>query len=461
MTYRQRATIEGLEERKMLNGDLKWGVPDGAIQDALTSDAQGGAYVIGHFRGTVDFNPAKNRFANLTAANATGDMFVAKYLSNGALAWVTQYGNVTSAPRGTGAVAARLTGATGFTIWISGTFAGTVDFTPSAKGGNVASNGKNDMFLLGLSETGVLRSVARVGTGNSEAAVGVALDGQGRIYLAGTLDDASGDTQTIATQFTGRGKFIATLSWNQTGVDIVPTAVSADGDGDFFMAGTVSNDFTFSLAPGGTVTGATSFLLKLDPSGTFAWVGQIDGATIKSVATDKLSTQGPYSVSIAGAFSGTQDFGFNSGIKATMISAGGTDGFVARYDDAGTILFGYRMGGTGADSANSVDMDAGGSTYIGGEFQGVANFPRGAALTSRGGSDGFTAKYGPTGRQLYLDQFGGTGTDRIAHVAIGQGADLVATGPLFAPGNYDPFGGTFTLQPQKGHAQDLFVIRLD
>src|SRR3569623_3582070 len=91
------AMVEGLEPRRMLAADVKWALPIGAVQTAMATDFQGNAYVVGTFTGTVDFNPSKRVYA-MTAKNALGDMFVARYDVNGAFRWGVQFGDATNTP---------------------------------------------------------------------------------------------------------------------------------------------------------------------------------------------------------------------------------------------------------------------------------------------------------------------------------------------------------------------------
>src|SRR5438445_11946196 len=90
---RQPVQMEGLEGRTLLTtspGALRFALPLGATQDGVTSDEFGSAYLVGRFTGTVDFNPSSRKVYALTAANAGGDMFVARYFSNGSLAWAVR-----------------------------------------------------------------------------------------------------------------------------------------------------------------------------------------------------------------------------------------------------------------------------------------------------------------------------------------------------------------------------------
>jgi hypothetical protein len=73
-------------------------------------------------------------------------------------------------------------------------------------------------------------------------------------------------------------------------------------------------------------------------------------------------------------------------------------------------------------------VDDGGSAYVSGSFGQPAWFPiaGGPALTSAGGRDGFIAKHDPTGALVWMRSFGGEGDDSVTGLALDPSGDLVA-----------------------------------
>src|SRR5205814_121514 len=116
-------------------------------------------------------------------------------------------------------------------------------------------------------------------------------------------------------------------------------------------------------------------------------------------------------VAVVGDFQGTIDFG-----NGPVISAGGYDAFVAKYDSHGTLLWTRRLGALGDDSARAVAIDSQGNIIVVGNFVSSVDFG-GTTLTSvpdpfqRVWSDIFVPKYTPSGALLWARRFGGNQPD--------------------------------------------------
>src|SRR3954464_3141014 len=91
-------TLEQLEGRRLLTSisdSAAWRItsPGDETLSSQAVDSAGNVYVSGAFKGTVDFNPSASKTFNVTAANAAGDAFVAKYSATGGLYWVWRLGD--------------------------------------------------------------------------------------------------------------------------------------------------------------------------------------------------------------------------------------------------------------------------------------------------------------------------------------------------------------------------------
>jgi hypothetical protein len=184
------------------------------------------------------------------------------------------------------------------------------------------------------------------------------------------------------------------------------TDVAADAFGNSYITGTYySAPITFGSTTL-TNSGLTDiFLVKQDAAGNVLWArraGNTGSDGGYSVATDAAGN-----VYITGTFSNSVVFG-----STTLTSAGGSDIFVAKYDSAGTVLWASRSGSTGGDAAGAIAVSAAGDIYIGGNYTSASIAFGSSTLPNYGYNDAFVAKYNSAGTAVwgkhigeYLDEF--------------------------------------------------------
>jgi hypothetical protein len=185
------------------------------------------------------------------------------------------------------------------------------------------------------------------------------------------------------------------------------TDVASDMFGNTYVTGLYSNaPITF-----GSITLTNSgfsdiFLVKYDAAGNVLWArkaGNTGGEGGNAVATDAAGN-----VYIAGSFGSTTiTFG-----TTTLTSAGSSDIFVAKYDSAGNVLWARRAGSSGGDGAGSIAVTPAGDVYIGGSYTSASITFGPSTLPNYGYNDGFVAKYNTAGTALwgthvgeYLDEY--------------------------------------------------------
>jgi hypothetical protein len=94
-----------------------------------------------------------------------------------------------------------------------------------------------------------------------------------------------------------------------------------------------------------------------------------------------------------------------------------------------TLDYATYFGGSAYDGANSVTVDSTGNVYIAGATS-SADFPLLNPLQQKPGgqSDGFVAKFSPSGQLLFSTCFGGSGDDIINAIRLHPSGDLVLVG---------------------------------
>jgi hypothetical protein len=148
---------------------------------------------------------------------------------------------------------------------------------------------------------------------------------------------------------------------------------------------------------------------------------------------------------VTGDFSGNAVFGtFN------LTSSGSTDIFIVKYDKNGQAIWAQKAGGSGYDCGKGITRDNEGNLYIAGYFNSTAYFGNLSVITA-GGYDGFVAKYSPDGIPIWVKPLGGKWTDIIDGIVINNENQICIAGDyedtakfgskfsLFAPGYNDFF----------------------
>jgi hypothetical protein len=124
--------------------------------------------------------------------------------------------------------------------------------------------------------------------------------------------------------------------------------------------------------------------------------------------------------------------------------------------------FALTFGSTGVDDPYVITVDGNGYLYAAGGFQGTVDFdpgPGSNSLSTGSGSDGWLAKYAPTGDLLWVRQFAGTGHIGLTNIIVDETGAITAGGGFEGTVDFDPGLGT-TNQSSSG-LQDACVVRLN
>ncbi len=285
---------------------------------------------------------------------------------------------------------------------------------------------------------------------------GVAVDGSGNAIVTGAVY-GSVKFDTIAVTSAGRGDlFIAKYSpggavqWVQAfgdDADQFGTAVATDTAGNIYVTGYFFGTASF----GGAALTSNAWdivLAKYTPNGAHVWSKRIGGANYDMGQT--LAVDGAGNVIVGGQFAGTANFG---GMDLT--SAGGYDGFLAKYDTDGVHQWSKRLGGASLDTVTGMGVDAGGNVTAVGYFAGTANFG-GANLTSAGNNDVFVVRYSAAGAHQWSNRYGDADDQRAYAAAVDAGGNVALTGYYYGTIG---FGGVAL--PNTGGGADIFLAKLD
>ena len=435
---------------------------DVALPQAIAVDGSGNSYVAGSFTGTATFGAGETNQTTLnTSSSGTWDIFVAKYGTDGTLAWAKKAGGTSDD------YAAGIAVDGNGKIYVTGLFNGPATFGAGETNQTTlnTSIGSWDIFVANYGTDGTLTWVKQAGGSGDVLWPTPAVDGNGNIYVTGSFIGTAtffeGASQTTLTSTGQNDMFLAkyttdgTLTWvkqagGSGGVGNVGIPVIAgNGSGNSYVTGSFTGTVTFGVGETNqttlTSTGpANMFVAKYGTDGTLVWAKQAE-ANGWVIAVD-----GSGNSYITGVFAGTATFD-----GTTLTSTGISDVFVAKYGTDGTLAWAKKAGGgAGAiyGSSRGIAVDGSGNSYVTGYFYDTATFG-GTNLNSRGGNDIFVAKYGTDGTLAWAKQEGGTNNDYGDGIAIDGNGNIYVTGDFSGSITFD--GTTLT----STGSTDMFVAK--
>lgn len=376
----------------------------GTTYDYATSafpDPSGSLYVTGMFRGTSDFDPGTGT-SNLTSAGAE-DIFVAKYDATGAYQWAVRIGGANSD------IGKCVYHYSGGAVFVCGTFEGTVDFDPGSGTSNLTSQTAASAFILKLDPSGNFVWAKTIGSNMGTNLESFYVDFSGQVLLTG--------------DYTGT-------------VDLDPGAATVAA----------------------ITTGQTDvFMVQLDASGNYVWGKTFGGSSFDHCAD--VAVNGSGEIILTGYFAGTCDFEPGSG--STTVTASSTDFYVAVYTSAGTLTWVKGIGGSGAESGNSIVV-TGTDIAVTGSFEGTVDFDPGSGSTvltaGTGISDAFVMTLTSNGNFGWAAELGGTSVDAGQSIARDIAGNLFITGRFSGTADFDPGAGTANLVSAGNY--DIFMLKL-
>ena len=240
------------------------------------------------------------------------------------------------------------------------------------------------------------------GPGNSEdAAIAIAIDDSGNIFVTGQSDGTNPDYATIKYNSAGQEEWAARYDGPGKGFDLA-TAIAVDGQGNVYVTGESRSESSVDYAT-----------IKYNPSGKQQWVAR-SGLGRRAVA---LTTDNLGNVYVTGEGPGAT----HSDYVTIKYSAGGEEQWVRHYHGPG-------VGSN--DLAKAIAVDSSGNVYVTGQSAGSGTFE----------TDYATIKYNSSGQEQWVARYDGPGSfddDGAKAIAIDGSGNVYVTGFSFGPGKYD------------------------
>lgn len=402
------------------SGNLLWAnVLSGtgtSFGNGLGVDVSGNIFVTGYFNGVVDFDPSA--ITNTASVIGTSDLFLSKFDSNGNLLW-----NKTIGGGSTQVNSNDLKVTPAGEVIVTGEFGQSVDFDASAGTSSLTSAGSQDVFVMKYDALGAYVWAFKIGDINGDSGAGLEVDASGNIYITGQIQNSPDFDPSAATAtFVPIGQedvFIA--KYSSTGLFVwadvlggslkdVGYRLKLDASGDLLITGIMQSTI-LDADPSAIVsnlikvgTGVfNTFLGKYNSNtGALIWAKNTGGNGATGIGAYSITSDQVNNIYLCGFFDGSTDFDFTPGttLLTPITSGGGTDMFIAKYDNLGNYILAQNIGGgtssTMDNEAYSININSSNEIIVSGNYISTPDFDFSAAtntLSNNGGKDFFIAKY--------------------------------------------------------------------
>ncbi|OJV52510.1 MAG: hypothetical protein BGO31_07620 [Bacteroidetes bacterium 43-16] len=320
---------------------------------------------------------------------------------------------------------------------------------------------------LGGSEYDEIRDV-KVGkdgfvyvVGSTNSTSNIATTGAHLVMFQGGNNAIGADA--FLSKFDSDGNCIWSTYYGGTNID-VGLALAIDTAGDLYMAGRtnsqtgISTQGSHQQVKAGTSSGYDIFLVKFDTSGAPVWGTYYGGtgsdgtqsvALVSDSANDLYlagNTQSPNGIATTGAFQTTRP--------------GSEDGFIAKFDSNGILIWGTYFGTPSIDWINGIAIDNFGDMVVTGETMSTTGLSTTGTYLEigNGGRDGFIAKFDSAGQRLWGTYFGGSGYDKLERLSIDSVNGIYAVGITESLGD---IASAIAYQTTNGGSQDFCLVKLN
>ena len=363
----------------------------------------------------------------------------------------------------------------------------------------IASATSDDIVILKFDINGARKWATYYGGTAQDGAWGIKVDGNNKLYIAGTTWSTDLPMQNLAGAYNqaanGGGGYtdMFILRFSTAGVRDWATYYGGNGvDGAYDMAIDGSNNVYIvgmsdnsgsanalpTLNPGGGAYIQTNFagsyngaILKFDANGVRKWATYYGGNNVDycyGVAIDASNN-----VYVTGSTTSTTFPTKNlAGAYNNASNAGSNDAFIIKFNSASVQQWSTYFGGTTADYGYKIAVDHTGQLYVYGQTASTASFPiknlAGAynQAANAGSNDAFIAQFTSAGAQNWCTYYGGSGDDiswlyRIS-IAIDQSDNVYFTGLTYSA-NFPllDYGGGAFYQAALNNGCDGFLMAFD
>ncbi len=311
-------------------------------------------------------------------------------------------------------------------IIIAGKFGGSATIGTT----NISSNGLEDMFVAKYDSLGNNIWIKTAGGTIKDEGLAVTCDFTGNVYVTGHFKSQAtfGTTQvtggSIENFFVAKYSSTGNFQWVKTSSGpgkSIGKGMECDMNGNVLVTGYFQDTCVFGTNTIISPDFKNVFTVKYSPSGNLLWLA--NGGGDYDAWASSLSTDDYCNSYITGAFKDTAYFG-----SKTIISQGGNDVFLVKYDSSGNCTWAVRGGGNNNDYGNGMRVDPLNNIAVTGSFFDTVTFSPAAPIITNGSKDGFVVYYNPQGNALWARTMGGLQQDKGIDVDGDKDGNIYVTG---------------------------------
>jgi len=333
-------------------------------------------------------------------------------------------------------------------IYVTGSFAGTVDLDPGSGSDYRTSSGFCDAYLSKFDSSGIYQWGQTWAGASYSQGSGIATDESDYVY----------DTGSLSGGIIGLRKYdsSAAFQWGVTSIGtwLESCGVAVDSSGNIYVTGYFgvalhTPEFYWSTG------GLDAYITKWSSTGEFEWC-RIWGKSEDDRKGLAVAVDGSGNVYVTGSYVYPGEDG------PIYDSMGGSDIFVIKFNSNGDILWNSAWGGSEDDEGLAITLDESGNLYVTGTFRNVVDFDPGYDVevhTASGYSDAFLSRFDSSGNFLGVITWGGTDYTRASAISLGESGEFYVSGSFTGRTDFDPTDYTYELT--SAGSWDVFLIRTD
>jgi hypothetical protein len=311
-----------------------------------------------------------------------------------------------------------------------------------------------------------------------EDVVAIKVDGNGDIVISGYTDSDTGLSTAGAymssspssmlgkyhgflAKFNDSGKIKWSTYLGGTESDLC-TSLDLDEKNNIYVSGWTTSD---GLATPGVYQdtnsgGGDCFLCKVTPSGHLTWFTYYGGTDGESSLGTGLTVRNS-SIYITGG-TGSKTNIATSGTYQTIIR-GWSDGFLAKFDTTGNIIWGTYLGGNKSDLFRYVECDGQGNIYVAGitDSDSFLSYGNVHADTLSGSYDLIAASFTAAGAIRWSSYFGGFQDEWLGNASINSCGELLLVGYTYSENGIATAKAYDTLHGSAGLYADGYLVQFN